>query len=483
MEVEDDKVEQLDEGKHVLENLSSFSLMSDFNPNDFEMNKDLPAKKIYTDKINAKSLGVVIYMDKSKYTGNPDEDAHIHFPYSNKVFGLVVLKWFESLSPNQRPKELIINHEHGDINKKCHKQVYLKFNSKLHCNVRPSYFDLDGQRYLCMAQAASSDVKLKQYCMKKDKVSKERFFAFDFSAQMDLKEYIDLVKEDGLNELNEAQMKMKDEILSKILEVEQLDDKTYFQLYEEAGYHAKEVMIRDRDKIIEFRKAYDNMKKEVKHYTWHFPQYALEYIETHDDFLSKVYNRCHLWFNKYCVNNNPDDHSLGTRKKALLIYGLRHKGKTTFIKSFIEDLNTDVSQSPAIVYCRQNIAARNFMEKENTAQLLILDDVHFIGKQKEMVKALMVGESVNIESKHVDNYIWKKSLPCVILTNNAYVYDYLNRSEEFKTELYPIAISSYLGPEGTEPDCEEIEAYEDEVMKQFIEAIRRLKEEKKVFDN
>lgn len=48
MEVEDDKVEQLDEGKHVLDNLSSFNVMNDFNPNDYEVGKDLPAKKFYT---------------------------------------------------------------------------------------------------------------------------------------------------------------------------------------------------------------------------------------------------------------------------------------------------------------------------------------------------------------------------------------------------------------------------------------------------
>lgn len=484
MEIEENPNEQLDEGKHVLANLSPFHLMKDFNPDDFEVDKDCPAKKFYTDeKLCCKSLGVVIYMDKSRYTENPEEDKHIHFPYNNKVFGLVIIKWFESLVFDKKPKELIVNHEHGKIKKKCHKQVFLKFDSKIQCHLRPSYFELDGKRYLCMGQAAMSEVKLRQYCMKKDEVTKERFFAFDFSAKRTMRDYIEAVQSDGLNELNEAQIKVKDQTLDKILEAEKLDDETYFKIYNEASFHSKEILIKDRDKILEFRKAYDNLKNEVIINTWHFPQYAIDYMNSHDDFLTKVYERCYLWFNKYCVNNNPDDHSLGTRKKALLIYGLRHKGKTTFIKSFIEDLDADVSKSPAIVYCRQNIAAKNFMEKEKTAQLLILDDVHFIGKQKEMVKALMVGESVNIESKHVDNYMWTRNLPCVILTNNAYVYNYLTTSEEFKTELYPIAVSSYLGPEGTEPDYEEIEAYEDEVMRQFIEAIKRLKEEKKVFDN
>lgn len=479
-EVED----QLDEGKHVLQSLSSFNLMNDFNAKDFEVGKDMPAKKFFTnEKLHTKSLGVVIYMDKSRYTNDPEEDSKIHFPYNNKVFGLVVLKWFESLIPNQKPKELIINHEHGDKNKKCHKQVYLKFNSKVQCHLRPSYFDLDGKRYLCMGQAAMSDIKLRQYCMKKDKVSKERFFAFDFSSQMELKEYIDAVKENGLNELNEAQIKARDDTLDKILEVDQLDNKTYYTLFSEAGYHTKEIMIRDKKSIMEFRKGFDELKEENIQYNWHFPQYALDYIDTHNDFLKRVYSRCYMWFNKYCLNNNREDHSMGTRKKALLIYGLRHKGKTTFIKSFIEDINVDICKSPFIVYCRQNIAAKNFMEKENTAQLLILDDVHFIGKQKEMVKALMVGESVNIESKHVDNYIWTKNLPCVILTNNAFVYHYLTTSEEFKTELYSIATSAYLGPEGTEPAIEEIDAIEDDTMLEFIEAVKRLKEDKKVFDN
>lgn len=475
---------KLDEGKHVLSNLSAFQWMKDFNPKDYEVNQDCPAKKFYIDeKLCTKSLGIVIYMDKSRYTDDPSKDEHIHFPYSNKVFGLIVLKWFETLSPNQRPKELIVNHEHGDINHKCHKQIYIKFSSKIKCHVRPSYFDLDGKRYLCMGQAAMSDVKLRQYCMKKDKFTKEKFFAFDFSAQLQVNEYIEAVQDDGLNELNEAQIKMKDITLDRILEVEKLDKETFFKLFEEAGYHVKEFLIRNMPQVFEFRAAYDEMKLQVAPYQWHFPQHAIEYMNSHDDFLSKVFNRCYLWFNKYCVNNNRDDHSLGTRKKALLIYGLRHKGKTTFIKSFIDDPNADIAKSPYIVYCRQNITAKNFKDKEKFCQLLILDDVRFISKQKEMVKALMVGESVNIESKHVDNYIWSKSLPCVILTNNPYVYNYLITSEEFKTELYPIAVSSYLGPEGTEPDVEEIESVEDETMSEILDLIKRAKEEKKVFDN
>ena len=464
--------------------LSKFNYCHDFNPEDYEVNKDLPAKKFYiNEKLSTKSLGIVIYMDKSKYKNDPEQDKHIHFPFNNKVFGLVVLKWFESMVPNQSPKELIVNHEHGELNKKCHKQIYIKFNSKIQCHVRPSYFDLDGQRYLIMGQAASSDIKLRQYCMKKDSITKERFFNFDFSAKMKIREYIDLVAEDGLNELNEAQIKVKDQTLDKLFEVEELNDKTYQEIFNEAGYHSKEIMIKDRKNIFELRKVFDNNKIDLIEYKWHFPQYALDYINCHDDSLCKVYTICKKWFERYCVNNNPEDHSLGTRKKALLIYGLRNKGKTTFIKSFIEDPNTDVAKSKAIVYCRQNIAAKNFMDKEKTAKLLILDDIHFISKQKEMIKALMVGESVNIESKHVDNYIWFKSLPCVILTNNVYAYIYLTTSLEFKTELFSIATASYLGPEGTEPINEDNELYEDDEMNNAIEEIKRAKDAKKMFDN
>ena len=484
MEIEDiHSEEQQDEGKLVLQNLSQFHFMKDFNPEDYEVSKDLPAKKFYiNEKLSTKSLGLVIYMDKSRYKNNPEEDSHIHFPYNNKVFGLVVLKWFQSLVPNQKPKELIVNHEHGDINKKCHKQIFLKFNSKIQCHVRPSFFDLNGQRYLCMGQAANSEVKLRQYCMKKDEITKERFFNFDFSAQLKIGEYINLVESDGLNELNEAQIKMKDQTMDMLFEVDELNDKTYKEIYKNAGPHAKEVMIRDRKNILELRKIFDNTNKEEQVFEWHYPQHALDYMNSNDDSLSRVYEICYKWFKKYCINNNPDDHSLGSRKKALLIYGLRNKGKTTFIKSFIDTPDADVAKSLPIVYCRQNIAAKNFMDKEKTARLLILDDVHFISKQKEMIKALMVGESVNIESKHVDNYIWPKSIPCVILTNNPYAFVYLTTSVEFKTELYAIATSAYLGPIGTEPKSDENEFYEDDDMFRIIEDIKKLKEQKKVFD-
>lgn len=487
MEIEDlnqSNNDAIDEGKFILQNLSKFHFMKDFNPDDYEINKDLPAKKFYiNEKLNTKCLGIVIYMDKSRYTNEPEKDKHIHFPFNNKAFGLVILKWFESLIPNQKPKELIVNHEHGDQNKKCHKQIFIKFNSKIQCHLRPSYFDLNNQRYLCMGQAANSEVKLRNYCMKKDEVTKERFFAFDFSAQLKIQEYIDLVEKDGINELNEAQIKMKDQTLDKLFEVEKLDDKTYCELYKEAGPHAKSIMIRDRKNILELRSVFDKIKAESKEYTWHFPQYAIDYTGTHVDNLSRVYSSCYKWFNKYCVNNDPNDHSLNSRKKALLIFGLRRKGKTTFIKSFIEDINTDVAKSPAIVYCRQNITAKNFMLKEDSAKLLILDDIHFIDKQKEMIKALMVGETVNIESKFVDNYIWSKSIPCVILTNNPYLYHYLTTSIEFKTELHYIATSCYLGPEGSEPVDEESFDYEDDDMRRMVEEILEQKKERKGFND
>lgn len=42
--------------------------------------------------------------------------------------GSVILKWFGKVIGNDKiPVELVINHEHGDKTKKCHRQVFIKF--------------------------------------------------------------------------------------------------------------------------------------------------------------------------------------------------------------------------------------------------------------------------------------------------------------------------------------------------------------------
>ena len=75
-----------------------------------------------------------------------------------------------------------------------------------------------------------------------------------------------------------------------------------------------------------------------------------------------------------------------------------------------------------------------------------------MGKQEEMIKALIVGQNTNIESKFIDDKVWDVSLPCIILTNKITTFHYFCTSPEYKNETIKIAINEYFEPKGTEPE-------------------------------
>ena len=72
-------------------------------------------------------------------------------------------------------------------------------------------------------------------------------------------------------------------------------------------------------------------------------------------------------------------------------------------------------ENPYIIYCRNTLDSLTFMEKKDTAQLIILDDITYIRQQKEMIKGLCAGQPVTLRSLYVDNMKFQRCCPVVIL--------------------------------------------------------------------
>ena len=186
------------------------------------------------------------------------------------------------------------------------------------------------------------------------------------------------------------------------------------------------------------------------------------------------------WYERYCVNNDPVNLEPKNRKKGLFVYGSRGIGKTYLCKSLVMEVNEDEEKNPFLVYCRGTLAWDRFKNKLNSAQLIILDDVSFLANQKEIFKALTVGQPTNFKSNFIDNEYWNRSCPCIILSNNIRILKYFITSNEFKEDLYIISINNYIGPPGTEPERKE-DIYLDEETKKLLEDLDNDKGKKNNF--
>jgi len=131
------------------------------------------------------------------------------------------------------------------------------------------------------------------------------------------------------------------------------------------------------------------------------------------------------------------------RREALVLFSKeRALGKTTFAKSL-------VGMDPRrYIICRNTFTQQDF--NKPFAQLLILDDMTFLDKHKEMWKALLSSEATSIREAYM-NMHWKGGLPVIVTTNNIGLMRHLMTSEYYKNDCWFFVVEDYLGPTGTDP--------------------------------
>lgn len=385
-------------------------------------------------KLNTKSFGIVVYMDDSMYKEDPDLNDGIHFPVAKEIVFYNLLKAFYDLGIGNKNNVsyAIIGHEHGDKNRKCHMQILITFSKKIQKKIKPGNFIIDDINYLYMTQKAKTPAKLRNYCRKEG----------DFIELTPEKNIKEILKENNfIDELIDV-----DDPYDILLNKENLSDKqikTIFKNCQITEY--KKDFMSNSKKIYETYNSYIKVEQEIPEFRWQFPEHIYKHIEDFSDSVdtkSIIYVKLYTWFKTYC---EPEGYF---RRKALFLFSLKGGvGKSYFARSLVPEIS--ICNSPYYVYCRGSLDASEFLRKEKTAKLVILDDVNYIDKDIEIWKALTVSEPTNIRSPYY-NFPWKHSLPCILLSNNIKTLKYWLEAEDLKTRCLFISLDFYIGPPNTD---------------------------------
>ena len=385
-------------------------------------------------KLLAKSFGIVIYMDDSVYKDDPNLNMEIHFPVAKDIVFYNLLKTFynKGICNKNALDYAIVAHEHGDKEKKCHMQIFLTFDKKIQRQIKPGNFMINDVTYLYMAQNAKTPAKLRNYCRKTG----------DFVEFMPQSSIKDILKENNMiDELVDV-----DDPYDLLLNKEDLSDKQIKSIFKncQVTEYKKDFMSNSK-KIYETYNTYIKIEKEVPDFKWQFPQHIFKHVEDFSDSIdskSITFVKLYTWFKTYC---EPEGYF---RRKALFLFSLKGGvGKSYFARSLVPEIS--ICNSPYYVYCRGSLDASEFMRKDKTAKLVILDDVNYIDKDIEIWKALTVSEPTNIRSPYY-NFPWKHSLPCIMLSNNIKTLKYWLEAEDLKTRCLFIGIDFYIGPPETD---------------------------------
>lgn len=146
------------------------------------------------------------------------------------------------------------------------------------------------------------------------------------------------------------------------------------------------------------------------------------------------------WFNEEVMQPRSPENP---RRKALVLFSeKRALGKTTFAKSIVD------SYPEHYIICRNNFNAEDF--KKPYAGLLILDDMTYLGKQREMWKALVTSERTSIREAYC-NMDFEHGMPTIITTNEPKFFKFMVESEYFKYDCYFYLVEDFLGPPEADP--------------------------------
>lgn len=359
-----------------------------------------------TIKVDGRAFGFVVYMEPIEYKETCDENLAIHIKNSKVEFHTFITEYFKT-TLNNEPVSIVIGHEHGDTKSKCHFQCFVKFEKRIHRAMKPTTLIVNDERLLVMYQNAKRPDALRQYCRKGGD-----FYEWPVDTH---------VSKDVWGEIARDRCASATDVVEKLA----TSDPKSLLLY--------------GDRII---KNYTTLvhTEDIPEFEWCFPSHmdALIANTATDPGMKFKIEKLRSWFDTDCVPSRD-------RRRALfLISEERGVGKTYFAKNL-------VNHSAYYIYCRGSLDAGEFARKEKTAKLIILDDVSYVGTDKEMWKALVSGEGCQINTKFY-NYSWRGGVPCIVLTNEISVASYWLGSEMFRTQCLFINIDFYMGVDGTRPE-------------------------------
>lgn len=360
-------------------------------------------------KGDAKAYGIVIYGEPSIYSDSANLNSEIHIKIEkDKIASFILEKVAQETGTDVT--NLIVAHEHGDGKNKCHFQCCVKMVKRVNKVLNPFKGTIDNINFLGMFQKAKNVEALWNYC-KKDG---------DFVIVEP-----EVVHKDVWEKIAKDKSRSKSEITQLLVNA---DPKTLL-MWGDKIHSNYECLVKD---------------EEAPDFVWSFPQHLLDFLNdpfkmSKEDLVEKdKIKAVHKWFKEQCIVEN-----LPRRQCLFLVSTERGLGKSEFAKRL-------VPHDKYIIYCRGYLDAAEFKRKENSAKLVILDDISYIGNEREMWKALISGESVNINTKY-HNFKWKGGLPCIVLTNEISTASFWSSSDLFSSQCCFVSIKRYLGPPNSRP--------------------------------
>ena len=368
--------------------------------------------------LNTKSIGIVMYGSSDLYEDDTELNKDIHIPHAEapSILAPVIKKIFELLYKSEI-NELIMGHEHGEDNKKCHLQIIITFPKNIRKILTVGYMVITWEdnkvKLIYMQQKAKNPYALKNYCqkdrdatiVKKDNSYSKKLNKSDISGSP----FAFIV--DNKDKLTYAEA--MDIIAHK-------NPKSYFTSFNQIKNAVSSLITPVPPVPFEWLPV----PEYLKHYT--LPNY-LSFYDTFNE-----------WYQKYCINgeNLP-------RKKALCLYSeKRALGKSYFVRHLVPH--------PDYILEFNNTFTQKGNINSPIHKLLLLDDMGEIDANNiTMWKSLVASEPTTLRSAWLNEY-FDRRLPCIITTNNSKMIELFYKSSYFNTQVVLIEIKEYMGEPGTQ---------------------------------
>lgn len=364
---------------------------------------------------NSKTIGMVFYME-SGYSRNIDENYEIHIPQASRPspYAVVIQKMINAIL-GYKVRQVIVGHEHGDLNGKCHLQVAVEFNEKITKLLNPGKVCVIKNNVvlttmLFMQQVSYSSYKLKEYC-KKDG---------DFTLLDESLNIVEVKNDKDKLDVFKTIVENKEKLTSEDA-LEMLQRKTSREYFVNFANVNKAVRSLICDPLPEFK--------------WGDFSYLKEFTIPMGNMRVGFYPIFKKWFDENCVAN-PE------RKIALCLYSAkRGLGKTMFARNMVNNKGYLLEYN--------NTFDERGLTTEEPYKLLLLDDMKDIdSKNVQMWRSLVASQKTTIRDAYC-NEIYDLGLPCVITTNSVKMITRFTKDPLFYTQVITIEIDSYMGPPGT----------------------------------
>lgn len=364
---------------------------------------------------NSESIGMVFYMEKG-YSSNPDENSVYHIPFLNQGFYPKIIEKIVIDYLKVEVEQIVVGHEHGDLNKKCHLQTCIKFKKKFSKILNPGFLVIENidtfekVKLLFMQQKAKNSKALWNYCLKDNDYEflvPDKALKFKKNKNGNIDAFKTLVQnKESLN---------KEEAENLIL------------LHDPSKYFSS---------FINIQKALDKVFVEtLEPFEWKQPFIPEGFtIPTQNErtLFKPIFEE---WFKTYCLGNV-------LRKKALCLYSKqRALGKTTFARSLVNDPGY-------ILEYNHLFTDQKIQQRKDQLKLLLLDDVIINRSNIQTWRSLIAGEKTTIRGLYLAE-TYDLNLPCIITTNDLEIVTRFVLDSTFNTQVISVEIDSYIGPPET----------------------------------